>query len=258
LNVTNANSLESEAGDGDAPRPSFGSSVWASIENAIADDITSGRLSPGDKLAGEHQLAKRFGVNRHTVRHALSQLAAKGLVDVRHGLGTFVADIAVDYVLGRRTRFSENLSAAGLRGTHRLVESSVVKATKQIATSLGLRAGTLVYLIVAIGEANSRPITIAEHYFPAKRFKGLPQRFSETQSVSRTLATFGVDDFTRERSVISARMPSKPVAAALKQSVQRPVLYVEAINVDANGTPVELGRTWFVGDLVQLIVSPER
>jgi GntR family phosphonate transport system transcriptional regulator len=45
---------------------------------------------------------------------------------------------------------------------------------------------------------------------------------------------------------------------ALKQSVQRPVLYVEAINVDAGGTPVELGRTWFVGDLVQLIVSPER
>jgi GntR family transcriptional regulator, phosphonate transport system regulatory protein len=257
LNVINLNSLEPAAIDADARKSGGASSVWSSIENAIADDITSGRLTPGDKLAGEHQLAERFGVNRHTVRHALGKLAAKGLVDVRHGLGTFVADIAVDYVLGRRTRFTENLSAAGLRGTHRLVESSTIKANAQVASGLRLRAGTLVHLIVAIGEANGRPITIAEHYFPAKRFKGLPERFTQTQSVSRTLATFGVEDFTRERSVISARMPSKPIAGALKQSVLRPVLYVEAINVDADGVPIELGRSWFVGDLVQLIVSPE-
>jgi GntR family transcriptional regulator, phosphonate transport system regulatory protein len=232
-------------------------SVWSSIESALADDIASGHLPPGAKLDGEHRLAERFNVNRHTVRQAIGQLAAKGLVHVRHGLGTFVADVAVDYVLGRRTRFTENLTAAGFRGAHRFLESATIKASEAVASGLAIRIGTQVHLVVALGEANGRPITLAEHYFPARRFKDLPTRFVELGSVSSVLATYGVSDFTRSRSVVSARLPGRKVADSLRQSARRPVLFVEAINVDLDGTPVEFGRTWFAGDLVQLIIAPD-
>jgi GntR family transcriptional regulator, phosphonate transport system regulatory protein len=232
-------------------------SVWSSIESVLADDIASGRLPPGSKLDGEYRLAARFGVNRHTLRQAIGQLAAKGLVHARHGLGTFVADVAVDYVLGRRTRFTENLTAAGFRSAHRFLESAIIKANEAVATGLAIRTGTQVHLVVALGEANGRPITLAEHYFPVRRFKDLPARFVELGSVSSVLATYGVSDFTRSRSVVSARLPGRRVAESLRQSARRPVLFVEAINVDPDGTPVEFGRTWFAGDLVQLIVAPD-
>src|SRR5262252_7530382 len=87
--------------------------VWSRIEASIARDIAKGRFRPGERLASEHELALRFNVNRHTVRQALGSLGAKGLLRTEHGRGTFVADYAVDYLLARRTRFSENLAASG-------------------------------------------------------------------------------------------------------------------------------------------------
>jgi GntR family transcriptional regulator, phosphonate transport system regulatory protein len=255
--VMNADKLDTDNSYFDANATLASTSVWSSIETALADEIASGRLAPGSKLDGEHRLAERFDVNRHTVRQALGQLAAKGLVHVRHGLGTFVADVAVDYVLGRRTRFTENLTAAGFRGAHRFLESATIKASEAVATGLAIRTGTQVHLVVALGEANGRPITLAEHYFPARRFKDLPARFVVLGSVSSVLATYGVNDFTRSRSVVSARLPGRKVADSLRQSAHRPVLFVEAINIDLDGVPVEFGRTWFAGDLVQLIITPD-
>lgn len=255
--VMSADKLDTDNSYFDAAAASTSTSVWSSIETALADEIASGQLLPGSKLDGEFQLAARFGVNRHTVRQAIGQLAANGLVHVRHGLGTFVADVAVDYVLGRRTRFTENLTAAGFRGAHRFLESATIKASEAVANGLAIRIGTQVHLVVALGEANGQPITLAEHYFPARRFKDLPTRFIELGSVSSVLATYGVTDFTRSRSVVSARLPGRRVADSLRQSARRPVLFVEAINVDLDGTPVEFGRTWFAGDLVQLIIEPD-
>lgn len=232
--------------------------VWSSIERELASDIASGSLKAGTKLPGEHALASRFSVNRHTVRHALAALASKGLVQVRQGLGTFVSDVAVDYVLGRRTRFAENLSAAGFRGRHRFVSSTAMKATKPVASALGLRPGTLVLRILAVGEANDRPITLGEHHFAARRFKGLEESFARTGSISAALAEHQVTDFFRRRSVVSARLPGRDIARHLGQDPRRPVLLVEGVNVDSTGQPIEFGRTWFAGDLVQVIVDTER
>ncbi|MDX2218072.1 MAG: phosphonate metabolism transcriptional regulator PhnF [Burkholderiales bacterium] len=232
--------------------------MWSLIERELAADIAAGRLAAGVRLPGEHALAGRFGVNRHTVRQALAALAAKGLVQVRQGLGTFVTDLAVDYVLGRRTRFSENLSAAGLRGRHRFVSSEVIKASKGVAAALDLRPGASVLRVLAVGEANDRPITLGEHHFSARRFKGLDAVFARTGSISAALAEFGVQDFIRRRSAVSARLPGREVAQHLDQDARRPVLLVEGVNVDSAGAPVEFGRTWFAGDLVQLIVDAEQ
>src|SRR6056297_4118287 len=87
--------------------------VWRAIAAALRSDLSDGRYRPGDKLPTEAALAERFGVNRHTVRHAISTLVADGLVRTRRGSGAFVAARPTDYPIGRRVRFHENLLAAG-------------------------------------------------------------------------------------------------------------------------------------------------
>lgn len=61
-----------------------------SVEDALRDRIRSGGLSVGDKLPTEAAFMAEFGVSRTVVREALSRLQAAGLVDTRHGIGTFV------------------------------------------------------------------------------------------------------------------------------------------------------------------------
>ncbi|RJG27483.1 FadR/GntR family transcriptional regulator [Massilia cavernae] len=58
----------------------------------ITDSIRDGALDPGDKLPTESEIMRLQGVSRTVVREAISHLQAAGLVETRHGIGTFVLE----------------------------------------------------------------------------------------------------------------------------------------------------------------------
>ena len=60
------------------------------IVASLGEDIRAGRTKPGDKLPTEAEIMLRFDVSRTVVREAVSRLQACGLVETRHGIGTFV------------------------------------------------------------------------------------------------------------------------------------------------------------------------
>src|SRR5881394_2146394 len=68
-----------------------GGNLAERVVGALAAQIRGGELRPGQKLPTEAQAVNRFGVSRTVVREALSRLQAAGLVETRHGVGTFVA-----------------------------------------------------------------------------------------------------------------------------------------------------------------------
>ncbi len=59
------------------------------IVNSLTANIREGVIKPGDKLPTESEIMARFEVSRTVVREALSNLQASGLVETRHGIGTF-------------------------------------------------------------------------------------------------------------------------------------------------------------------------
>lgn len=61
------------------------------IVDSLGQRIRAGQLVAGAKLPTEAEIMDEFGVSRTVVREALSKLQAAGLVDTRHGVGTFVA-----------------------------------------------------------------------------------------------------------------------------------------------------------------------
>jgi len=60
------------------------------IVEELGGDIRAGKLPVGGKLPTEAEIMTRFDVSRTVVREALSRLQAWGLVETRHGIGTFV------------------------------------------------------------------------------------------------------------------------------------------------------------------------
>jgi GntR family transcriptional repressor for pyruvate dehydrogenase complex len=66
----------------------------------ISEAIQSGSLHPGDKLPTESEIMRIQGVSRTVVREAMSHLQAAGLVETRHGIGTFVLEPAASSALG--------------------------------------------------------------------------------------------------------------------------------------------------------------
>lgn len=231
-------------------------SLWLNIEQTLAADIAEGALAPGARLPSEHALAERLGVNRHTVRQAISSLAAKGLVEVAHGSGSYVTEFAVDLILGKRTRHSQNLAASGLSGALRVVNGATIEAPRDISTALEIRAGAAVLMLHTVGDAEGRPICYGQRFFPAKRFPNLQAIVEDTGSITKAFASYGVNDYTRRQSTVTAQIPEPDVARHLAQSRLRPVLYVESINVDDANKPIEYARMCFAGDRVKLIYTP--
>ena len=70
-----------------------GNPLHGQIEDWLAGQIATGALAPGDRLPTEQDLAEWFGVSRMTLRHALAELARRGLVTKSVGRrgGSFVA-----------------------------------------------------------------------------------------------------------------------------------------------------------------------
>ncbi len=76
------------------PRRNGSLALHAQISDQIRVAIGSGTLHPGDQLPPEAELAQQAHVARLTVRQALDNLAREGVIERRHGIGTFVANTA--------------------------------------------------------------------------------------------------------------------------------------------------------------------
>lgn len=63
------------------------------VVDGLAGRIREGALAQGEKLPTEAAIMEEFGVSRTVVREAISRLQAAGLVETRHGVGTFVTGV---------------------------------------------------------------------------------------------------------------------------------------------------------------------
>lgn len=229
--------------------------VWWQIVQSLEKDITDHVYKPGAKFPSEGKLAEHFSVNRHTIRRAVSELEKVGLVRVEQGRGIFLQEYAVRYSLGKRTRFSENLSHQQLTGSMRVIGNEKLLAVGSIAKAMGLHVGTALLRVDTVGEADGLPINFSSHYFPAKRFPGIADLIVKTGSITKALRQNGVKDYERIESCVTARLPDEQTAGLLKQSRTQPVLQVNGLNVDQEGKPVLYSITRFAGDTVQLVVN---
>ncbi|MDE4098254.1 phosphonate metabolism transcriptional regulator PhnF [Phaeobacter gallaeciensis] len=229
--------------------------VWKSIAGTLTDDIAQGRYDTGDKLPAEAQLAARFGVNRHTVRRALAEMAAGGLVHARRGAGVFVAAKPTDYPIGKRVRFHQNISKGGQTPAKQILTTETRAAATGEAAALGLAPGDAVHVYDGLSLADGQPIALFQSIFPADRFPEMLTALEETQSVTAALQRCGIEDYTRLETRITARQATATQALHLRVPEGAPILRTTGINVDAEGIPIEYGRTWFAGDRVTLTVG---
>lgn len=231
--------------------------IWQAIAETLRAEIAEGLYRPGDRLPTEAELSARFGVNRHTVRRALAALAESGLVHPRRGAGVFVAARPVDYPLGRRVRYHQNLAAAGQMPGREVLRIETRPGSDRECTALALPEAAAVHVFEGISFADGVPMALFVSVFPAARFPDLPGALARDPSVTRALAGAGVTDYTRAVTRLSAERATATDALRLRLPEGAALLRTQAVNVDAAGTPVEFGTTWFAGDRVTLTVTPD-
>ncbi|MFN3722425.1 MAG: phosphonate metabolism transcriptional regulator PhnF [Paracoccaceae bacterium] len=237
--------------------PTRRTALWMSIAQTLSQDIAKGHYLPGEKLPTEAQLSARFGVNRHTVRHAIQSLVQAGTVHSRRGSGVYVMVQPTEYPLGLRVRFHQNIAALGRTASREVTRLETRPADGAESDALDLAAGAPVHVVEGVSMADAQPIAVFRSIFPAARFPELLGHVQKNQSITAALAACGVVDYTRRSTRITAQLATAVQAVALRLAEGAALLRSEGINADLSDQPVEYGVTWFAGDRVTLTYAPE-
>jgi GntR family phosphonate transport system transcriptional regulator len=232
-----------------------GITLWRRIADDIEQEIALGTHAAGDRLPGEVEIAARFGVNRHTVRRALAELTERGLVRAERGSGTYVEGKRLAYPIGARTRFSEIVGSAGRGADGRLIAHASESATPDIAKRLGLKVGDMVVRLEILRSADRVPICATTTWLPAARAPDAARVFRASRSITATLAHFGIKDYRRQSTRITAAAADAFDAQHLQVAPGRSVLIVDSVNVTMTGTPIQISRARFAADRVELLVE---
>ncbi|MEM7653066.1 MAG: phosphonate metabolism transcriptional regulator PhnF [Pseudomonadota bacterium] len=229
--------------------------LWRQIAQILQGEIDGGTLPAGSRLPTEAELAKRFEVNRHTVRQGLAYLESRSVIRTEQGRGSFVNEPVIDYTIGTRTRFTENIAQNMSNANARLIECKVERAEIGIANALEVPVGERTLVLTLLRVVDGRPLSLADHHFPHARFPGLEDAYRRHQTVTGALTACGCSDYERRETRIGARMPKPLEANLLECNRHKPLLITESINVDTSGQTIEFGVAAFVSDRIQLVVD---
>lgn len=209
---------------------------------------------PGDALPGERQLAEACGVSRMTLRRALDDLARRGLVERRHGAGTFVARPKVAQPL-TATSFTEDMLRRGLTPTSRTLESTTVAADAALATRLEVSIGTPVLRARRVRLADAEPMAIEVLHVPDAVAPGLVAATLDNESFYAVLADRYGHRVASGVQTVEPVVTSRDDSTVLGVAVGSPALLMQRVSRDESGAVLEYVRAVYRGDRYRIEVQ---
>lgn len=225
-------------------QPAPGESRYGWLAGGLRARITLGEWIPGTALPPEALLAKEYGVALGTLRQALALLVAEGLLERRHGRGTFVrAGLGGASML----RFFRFRNTGDLQATPRsgILARSVALASVNEADALGLPAGASVLTLERLRSLDGRPCLLEHITLPLPAFT--PLAASDTADWDDLLYPMyqrvcGVT-VHRAEDQLSFGLLSAEQARRLELETAHPCVQVQRCAFDLVGRCIELRTT---------------
>ncbi|MFW0789884.1 GntR family transcriptional regulator [Gordonia sp. CPCC 205333] len=219
------------------------------IKIALTERIAE--AAPGTSLPPERQLAAELRTSRTTLRKALAELTAEGVLRSTQGSGNYVAPPRLVHVR-QLTSLTHDLGAEGLTLTSRLLSADRLRADADLAIHLDVPSGRRVHRLTRLRIVNDEPMAIETAHLPG-RLPGLAERVVANGSLYATLREdYGIEIGTVEDSVETAL--ATPTEANLLQIPSgAPLLMVRRQARDAAGDVVEWTKSAYRGDRFRFV-----
>ncbi len=224
------------------------------LRDELLEEITSTHLPPGTKLPTEGELSKRFGVSRATVREAVGGLVEAGYVIRRRGSGSYVAERRrMPHGLDSTLSYLAMIESAGAHAGMRVLDATFEPCSK-VDAPLQLGRGDRVLAVERVRTADERPVIYSRDRIPARLLGDDLDLLSMDPSLFALLRSSGhaADHATATlRAVASTSLTAKVLG--IRRG--KPLLYIEEVDYDRDGTPVMLSCEWHVSEAFDVRVN---
>ena len=209
-----------------------------------------GYYKAGDQLLSEHQLGMKFAVSRITVRRALQTLESEGLIYRQQGLGAFVSEKRVPQGMVRLTDFIEDMQAAGLEASSKVIFFGQVKASEEVARALGIDEGRLVCRLDRLRLGDNRPVAYDITWLPLFYGQALDGYDLEQGTIYRILENDYDIPVLRGHYRLDAVNAPEDIAGHLGVEPGTALFHIHRTSYTLNEKPIYVQRRYYRSDRV--------
>jgi GntR family transcriptional regulator len=246
--------------------------AYRRIADSLREDIETGRLTGGDQLPTEQELAETWGASRSTVREAIRVLATRGLVEARPGQGTFVrgkvtpvvTDLSATHDLGTGETARYYIDVRRQNRTPRSTVARVViePASAVVAADLGVPGGSMVVLRYQQRFVDDEPYSLQTSYYPMALVaeRGAQRLIAAVDIAEGTIQylrnEFGIEQ-VGYRDLITVRTPNRTETDFFRLPEDGRVAVFENFRTsyDQHGQPIRVTITIYPADRNEFVID---
>lgn len=232
--------------------------LYIQIQEYIADLILTGQLPPETKIHSERDFSDELGVSRMTVRKALTELVNEGLLERRHGSGTYVAKPRLTFESGDLLNTMATLAANNMVPASQLLEFGQVPASRRLSEQLEVEIGHALYRVSILRFANRVPVLLERSFFPCSRCPNLEEWDLEKTNIYDLLTGVYDVQIGRISQTVEAVAANESVAAQFRVEEGFPLLMVSrTIYNQEDQKPVSYSQDFLRSDYARIHANIE-
>ncbi len=224
------------------------------IRDHFASLIEAGTLAPQSKLPPERAVGDAFGITRMTIRQALFQLEAEGLIYRQNRRGWFVSPPRLRYDPTANTSFTENVMEQGRVAGTTILSKQQVGASQWESAQLGCALGAPIFVINRLRTVDERAVLVEQIHVRAERCPGLLDYPLDRSMTALMAEKFGIIEHRTKINMRPTALSEFP-AKALGVAVGTPSLYLLRTIFDPFNEVVELDQEFWRYDAIEICVS---
>ncbi len=227
--------------------------LYARIQEYIAELILSGKLAPDARIQSERDISDDLGVSRMTVRRAITELVNEGLLERKHGSGTYVAKPKITYESPELANYTLAMQRRNISVASQLLEFGEVVASRRLAESLQIQIGNPIYRVAILRFANRVPVILERVFISCARCPGLEEWDLEKSSIQDLLTDAYHIELGRISQTVEAVVAVDTVAQQLRVEQGFPLLMLSRVMFEkGHETPVVFSQDFLRGDYARI------
>lgn len=232
--------------------------LYYQLVELIKDQIRLAELKPGGQLPSERELSEQAGISRMTARQAIAYLVREGVLEVRPGIGTFVAEPKLAHDVLHLLGFTEEMMRHGEPATSRVLMQELLAPPPHVVTALQLNAEGLAVKIVRLRLSGSTPLLLETSFVPADLCPGLAQEDLAAKSLYALLEQQYGLRLERTRQTLEATITNEYESHLFGIAVGTPMILLEGVTYGERERPVEYFKAVYRGDRFKFELESQR
>lgn len=227
--------------------------LYFQVEKKLREKVSNREIVREDgSLPSEEQLCQLFRVSRITIRKALSELVADGLIYRKSGKGTFLLPEKKRTFSIQLAGNLEDLVSLGAQTKMKLLNQKIIDAPSDVQDKLNLGDDKKVFFYEGLRQMGKKPYSFFSAYVPrsiGKFFTSADLKGKKT--IFRLIEESTGNQTLESEQSITASVVSKEIAKHRKMEIGTPILFVQRIYFSQERKPLELSISYFRPDLYQ-------